>query len=233
MNRVSSAVQPIVSNSTFEAVRLFMSIYESLNIPIISTTRTFKFYREALFDGLDESVLSRQLGGKVLVDIGCGLTPYSSDSMFQWCRRNEIDFYAVDPKLTQGFKLGLFDSFKSIASGAPAALDQNIGGMDKAIGSYSNNLDFGDNSVDIIVSCWLVFSWLRSEKAILDSFVEFDRVLKPGGEIRLYPTPFWDNLKKSYPSINSLLEKYTVEQRFKMNIKLLPFYSTTLTKAFV
>ena len=49
------------------------------------------------------------LRGKVIVDVGCGLTPYLADSMFQACRREGIEFYGIDPKIGQGFRFGAFD----------------------------------------------------------------------------------------------------------------------------
>ena len=39
----------------------------------------------------------KSLEGKRVIDVGCGYTPYSDDSMFQACGDAGIDFYGIEP----------------------------------------------------------------------------------------------------------------------------------------
>ena len=230
MDRQLYALQ---ARMTFLIMHANLTLYEKLNIPVISTTRPFDFYRRVLFNNQTEEQLKQTLTGKVLVDIGCGLTPFVEDSMFQWCRRQGIDFYGVDPKLKGGFKFGLFDRIKSRITGAKSAPDPDIAGQEKTIATYANALPFEDNSVDEILSCWLIFSWIRRDYLLSDIFSEFNRVLKPGGNIRLFPTPHIRQIRRQYPRLNAALEGYATEQSFLFSADILslpPAFATRFSK---
>ena len=225
--------QSHLSRLTFGVMKRSLSVYESFDLPVISTTRPFEFYRMALFDNDSETKLKLQLQGQTLIDIGCGLTPYIEDSMYQWCRHHAIPFYAVDPKIKEGFKFGKLDRLKSLATGAKTKPNPNIGGLDKTIAAFANDLPFEDQSIDQILCCWLLFAWIRSEESLLDIFSEFDRILKPGGCIRLFPTPHWEQLSKLYPDLYATLSDYEKNQRFMFRYDLgsvPPSYRTLLTK---
>lgn len=225
--------QDTLAKITFHVMHTTMAAYDRFNIPVISTTRPLRFYRKALFKGISKQQLKKELKNKTLVDIGCGLTPFIEDSMFQWCRRHGIDFYGVDPKVKDGFKFGIFDRVKSFATGARTTPNPDIAGLDKTIATYANELPFDDNSVDIILSCWLVFSWIRDEALLSEVFTEFDRILKPGGTLRIFPTGHIDQLKSKYPSLNSILSNYDVEQTFMASAdigSIPPAFASIFTK---
>ena len=211
---MNSKYQEALAGITFQIMHAGMALYGTFNIPVISTTRPLRFYRRVLFDNQSKEQLQQNLQGKVLVDIGCGLTPFIEDSMFQWCRRQGIDFYGVDPKVKDGFKFGTFDRLKSRATGARTVPNPAIGGLEKTIATYANELPFEDNSVDIILSCWLVLSWIRDDALLHATFREFDRVLKPGGSIRIFPTGSVIQLQQKYPQLWQILKHYDIEQRF-------------------
>lgn len=223
----------VLSRLTFRIMHAGMALYSTFNIPVISTTRPLRFYQKTLFDGQSKEQLEQQLKGKVLVDIGCGLTPFIEDSMFQWCRRHGITFYGVDPKVKDGFRFGLFDRLKSRATGARTMPDPGIAGLDKTIATYADNLPFDDNSVDIILSCWLVLSWIRDDTMLLNTFREFDRVLKPGGSIRVFPTDSIEQLEKQYPLAWQQIRHFHISQRFIGSAdiaNLPPAFSSCFTK---
>jgi len=228
-----SAVQAAISNFNFSAMFLSLRLYERLGLPVISTARPFSFYRKTFFDNRSEASILNELDGKTLVDIGCGLTPFTEDSMFQVCRRNGISFYGVDPKLSQGFKFGAFDALKSLVTGATSLPKADMPGLEKAIAGYADSLIFEDSSVDYVLCSWLLFAWIQDPALIGKIFTEFDRILKPGGQISIYPTPHWKHVKQKYPELAGTFDTYQVRQKFSVEIKAasLPFsYVTHLVK---
>ncbi|MCG8672958.1 MAG: class I SAM-dependent methyltransferase [Pseudomonadales bacterium] len=232
---MSSTLQRLLSHITFGVMYPSLNLYESMNIPVISTTRPLQFYRKTLFNNLPEETLAKELQAQTIIDIGCGLTPFIEDSMYQWCQRQGIDFYAVDPKVKNGFKFGTFDRIKSYATGAKTTPNPNIGGLDKTIASYANDLPLENQSVDIVISCWLIFSWLRSDAILKEVFKEFDRVLKPGGSIRIFPTPDLEQLNRKFPGLATQLESdgYEIKQKFFMTGNLAsvpPSFATFFVK---
>ncbi|HET8707264.1 MAG TPA: hypothetical protein VFM46_13255, partial [Pseudomonadales bacterium] len=137
-----SGYQAALSDISFGAMKVNLKLYERLHLPVISTARPFSFYRKIFFDNCPEPTLLENLRGKRVVDIGCGLTPFTEDSMFQVCRRNGVDFYGVDPKLATGFKFGFFDRAKSVATGATSFPKPNMPGLEKALPTYADDLPF-------------------------------------------------------------------------------------------
>ncbi len=231
--RMNNKYQEALTRLTFQIMHASMALYGKFNIPVISTTRPLRFYRRALFDNQSKQQLHKDLQGKVLVDVGCGLTPFIEDSMFQWCRRHGIDFYGVDPKVKDGFKFGVFDRLKSMATGARTIPNPAIAGLDKTIATYANELPFEDQSVDIILSCWLVLSWIHDDDLLHNIFQEFDRILKPGGSIRIFPTGSVAQLQQKYPQLWQILKHYQIEQRFMVSADIgsvPPAYTTRFSK---
>ncbi|HVK98359.1 MAG TPA: class I SAM-dependent methyltransferase [Dongiaceae bacterium] len=222
-----------LSNVLFNGLSSTIKLYDKLGLRVISTARPFSFYRKVFFNNRSEVAILADLRGKTVVDIGCGLTPFTEDSMFQACRRHGIAFYGVDPKLKQGFKFGMVDSLWSTFTGARNAPRENMPGQDKAIGTYADQLPFDDASVDIVLSSWLLFVWLQDPKVLAAIFTEFDRVLKPGGRISFYPSMRWQDMTTKYPFLLDVLKGYRSEQQFWTYVRTssLPFaYTIHLTK---
>ncbi len=228
-----SRYQAILSDISFNVMGANLKLFEALHLPVISTARPFAFYRKIFFDNHSEQEVLESLVGKRVIDIGCGLTPFTEDSMFQVCRRNGIDFYGVDPKLEKGFKFGIFDRLKSIATGAASMPRADMPGQEKAIAAFADNLPFNDKSVDIILSSWLLFAWIQDEDLLVKIFSEFDRILKPGGKISFYPTMHWNSIEAKYPRLGEKLGKYQKHQRFSIGINpgsMPPTFVTHLIK---
>ena len=230
---ITTALKSGLSHLTFRVMYTSMAAYESLNIPAISTARPFSFYRNAFFSNETETNVLNELNGQKLIDIGCGLTPFTDDSMFQACRREGIEFYGIDPKVNDGFRFGIFDRLKSVATGSRSVPNARNAGLEKAIPAYANDLPFENESVDMILSCWLIMSWIRSDDLLADIFQELDRILKPGGSIRLFPTNEWGRVASQNPQLATVLECYEVEQRFMLGANLAsapPAYTTRFIK---
>ena len=226
-----------VEDTLTEASFVFLrgsSFISALNIPVISTGRPFSFYRTVLFGGRSEAEVLAELRGKVVVDVGCGLTPYLADSMFQVCRREGIEFYGIDPKIGQGFRFGAFDTLKSLATGAKHVPNPNAPGLERAKAAFADNLPFADASVDVILSNFLLGAWIHDEETLAKIYTEFLRVLKPGGAVHLYPQPKWVPEHRHRPAFLACMRRFDVRQEFRMGRldfwTYPPAYVTVMTK---
>ncbi len=207
--------QKTLSFLGFSAMTSSLKLIDTFNLPVISTARPFRFYREVFFEGRGEQDVLQSLRGNTVVDVGCGLTPYTEDSLFQTCRRAGIDCWGVDPKLQQGFRFGTWDALKARATGARSLPRADMPGQEKAVGAYANDMPFEDGSVDLILSSWLLFAWIRDEDILLAIFREFDRVLRAGGDVRFFPSMHYGDLARHYPRLAERLSRYRVEQTFQ------------------
>ncbi|OGH20647.1 MAG: hypothetical protein A3D74_03500 [Candidatus Levybacteria bacterium RIFCSPHIGHO2_02_FULL_37_13] len=82
-----------------------------------------------------------------------------------------------------------------------AAFEQAIPHNDLAplVAGMAYKLPFRNDSFDLAVSFTAIPMWLKTEDEMRDSFQEIDRVLKPGGEARLYPPfhqIFWEDYQQ-------------------------------------
>lgn len=225
--------QVALSDISFKVMGANLRLFKAMHLPVISTARPFEFYRKVFFEDACQADVLSSLASKRVVDIGCGLTPFTEDSMFQVCRRSGVDFYGIDPKLADGFKFGLFDRLKSVATGATSMPRADMPGQEKAIAAFADNLPFADQSVDLILSCWLLFAWIQDETLLVRIFTEFDRVLVPRGHISLFPTMGWPSVERRYPSLAKLLASYQVSQRFLVGVNpssMPPTFVTRLVK---
>ena len=226
-------LQSAISRLNFEAMSLNLKLFDQLGLPVISTARPFSFYRKIFFDNRSETEVLRSLHGKTVVDVGCGLTPYTADSMFQACHRHDVSFFGIDPKLEDGFKFGPFDAAKAIMTGATHLPKPDMPGLNKAIAAYADALPFENGEVDLVLSSWLLFAWIQDPLLLEKIFREFDRVLKPGGRVSLYPTLHWQHIRQKYPQMAEVVKHYRREQQFSVYVRSgsLPFsYITHLCK---
>lgn len=223
-----------LAGATFKAAKRLTNVYHRLSLPVISTGRSFRCYRQIFFDSQSAASVLDELQGQCILDIGCGLTPFVSDSMFQACHHAGIDFYGVDPKLAGGFKFGLFDRAKIRATGG-GKMNREAPGREHRIGAMADALPFDDGSVDTILSCYLLFAWINDEAALEAIFREFDRVLKPGARIMIFPAPHYDPTAIQRPGLRQLLDTFVIEQRFFSGLvpatRFPPAYRLVLRKA--
>jgi SAM-dependent methyltransferase len=230
---IEDKIQPALVNMTFRGFNNMASVYNFFSLPVISTGRSFAYYRKIFFSKQCPRNVLSSLADKKIVDIGCGLTPYVSNSMFQACHKAGVEFYGVDPKLAAGFKFGLFDRAKIRAVGG-GGMNKDAPGLKRCIGTFANDLPFEDKSVDLFLSCYVLFVWISDEEILESIFSEFLRVLKPGGEVRIYPAPYYckDEIKK--PGLRALMQQFEVKQQFSTNLALIgkypPAYMRTMIK---
>ena len=231
---IDSVFNPTLAFLTNIVMLFITAAKEKFAFPVISTGRKFAYYRKTFFDSKSETEVLDSLKGKKIVDIGCGLTPYITESMFQECRKNDIDFYGVDPKLEEGFKFGPFDKFKVMIIGGSGSIDPNAQGLEKGIATLADDLPFEDKSTDLILSCFLIYAWINDEAVLESIFREFHRILKPGGQVKIYPTPYKTSLKTKTAGFKDIMSDFDIEQKFTglqlRPITYPPSYMTTYTK---
>jgi len=226
-------VQPALANMTFRVVDSFTRASNRLLLPVISTGRPFAYYRKIFFDNKPGSTVLRELQGQCILDIGCGLTPYVSDSMFQACHNAGVEFYGIDPKLAEGFKLGPFDRAKIMATGS-GKINRDAPGLEKGIATLADDLPFDDESVDLILSCYVLLAWIGDEDNLESIFREFHRVLKPGGKVKIFPAPDYDAGRIRLSGLERVMRGFDVKQEFFSSIlhmtQFPPAYMRTMLK---
>lgn len=225
-------IHPALADATFAVVRAQTRIANRLQLPAISTGRPFAFYRRVFFQGRRAEDVLAELQGRVIADVGCGLTPFVPDSMFQACHAAGIEFFAVDPKLGEGFRLGRFDRLKTLVNRG-ATPDPLAPGAERRIAALAGSLPFDAGSLDLILSSWFLFVWLDHGRTLDDVFRELIRVLRPGGELRVYPTPRWSERRIDLQLWNTVAGAFDVDQVFFGSpdlANLAPGYMTRFTK---
>jgi SAM-dependent methyltransferase len=173
------------------------------------------------------------LQGKKVVDIGCGYSPYSEESMFRACYNEGIEFYGVDPIIERSITFSPKNVLLARLTGATGSYDVNAPGLERAISANTNHLPFSDNTIDMILSCWFIPIWIDTEEELLADFSEIYRILKIGGTISLYPLPDWNSFTIKNPQLTLLLDKFEFSQRFiyePFNLIYPPTNRLTLTK---
>ena len=228
-------LQSTLSALTFHGMKANARLYEYFSLPVISTGRSFAYYRKIFFGNRSQREVLKTLEGKRVVDVGCGLTPYVSDSMFQICRKQGIDFFGVDPKFADGFRLRRLDVAKIRAVGGRGKISPQAPGLEKCIGAHADDLPFEDGSIDLILSNFLLYAWIQDETILENVYREFHRVLNDGGEVRIYPVPDLDTDKTRNSGLREVMEKFDITQRFSarwLNLaKYPPAYMMTMKKA--
>ena len=201
---------------------------------MLHTARTFSYYRKVFYQGLSDAAVLHSLRGKRIVDVGCGYTPYASDSMFRACHDAGVEFYGVDPLIGTDIKFGFKERALARATGGNADFNIEPPGLSKALPAGAQDLPFDDQSVDQILCSYLLFVWIEDEDVLADIFSEFLRVLKPGGLVKLYPLYEWRLLRFKNQRLKENLANFEIEQRFVhggADLRVTPSMLTEMTKA--
>ena len=227
-------LQSTLSALTFRSLKANADFYELFSLPVISTGRSFAYYRKIFFGNRSQREVLRALVGKRVVDVGCGLTPYVSDSMFQICRKQGIEFFGVDPKFSEGFRLSPVDVARIRVVGGRGRICPNAPGLENCLGATADDLPFDDGSIDTILSNFLLYAWIQDEQILESIYREFHRVLNRGGEVRIYPTPELDLEGIQNSGLREVMNEFEITQRFSarwLNLgKYPPAYIMTMRK---
>lgn len=231
---LETRLQPKLSALTFRGLKANADFYERLSLPVISTGRSFAYYRKIFFGNRSAKEVLKALQGKCVIDVGCGLTPYVSDSMFQVCHRKGIEFYGVDPKFSDGVRLRPWDIATIRAVGGRGRISSRSPGLEKCLDASADDIPLEDGSVDLILSNFLLYAWIQDEDLLTGIFREFHRLLGEGGDVRIYPAPYFDIDKIKHADLQSIMQQFDIRQRFCakwLNLgQYPPAYITTMRK---
>lgn len=213
-NLFDQAIGRPLANRSYRAMSRAIKGMQRAGLSMVHTARPFAFYRTAFYGGQSAPQLLASLRGTRIVDVGCGYTPYAPDSMFQACAKAGIEFYGADPLLAAAPRPGVRERLVSAASGGSGRFMAQPRGMKRALGASGQSLPFDTGTIDEVLSSYLLFVWIRDEPTLADIFGELHRILRPGGRIKLFPTPEWHYLAPRDGELSALLSQFTVSQTF-------------------
>jgi SAM-dependent methyltransferase len=242
-NRVAAMSTPLASmtdrlgaplaDTSFAVMHHALGGMRLLGVDILHTARSFATYRRMFYGNRPAAAVLASLAGKRVVDLACGYTPYAPDSMFQACRAAGIDFYGVDPVLSDPLTAGVSDRLLARWTGGSGEFLSAPPGLERALDATAESLPFADGCVDEMLCGFLLWVWLRDERVLADVFDEAARVLRPGGSMKLFPLPRWRWLRPREPALREALDCFDVSQRFvrgHRRSRTLSAMSTTLVR---
>ncbi|MEM8497953.1 MAG: class I SAM-dependent methyltransferase [Pseudomonadota bacterium] len=183
-------------------------------IGMMHTARPFSYYRKVFYSGQSSNKVIRALQGKRVVDVGCGYTPYATDSMFRACHDANIEFFGVDPLIQKDITFSVRARILARATGGRGRFSTSAPGIERAISTTADDMPFDDSSVDEILCSYLLFVWIEDEQVLADILDEFLRVLKPGGVAKIFPQQTWRQYEFSNPRLDALLSEFDLLQTF-------------------
>ena len=186
-----------------EQERIFMERYpdlvkylvindlEEIPKPNISVTaRTIDLYRDHLYpDCQSDKEFLGKLKNKRMLDVGCGYNPLYDTSLIQVVNGNKKEF-------------------NSQVTGCDI--------IDMKMPNYSKSSIYTMNftHVDTILINNLMYFWINKPKDLLRAYKNLYKLLKPGGEIRVFPV-----YMNSYHQNNDELKKFINDHFFVRMIK--------------
>ena len=231
--RLDKRVGGPIADTSFAMMRGYIHSAQRLGVRMMHTARPFAYYRKVFYRGHSRARVIRSLHGKRIVDVGCGYTPYASDSMFRACHDAGVEFYGVDPLIGTDVRFGIREWALARATGGRGLFNAAAPGLSRALPATAQNLPFDDQSVDEILCSYLMFVWIEEEAALADIFEEFSRVLKQGGQIKLYPLHQWSYMRFSDQRLSAVLSNFKIEQAFVhggLDARIMPSLLTRMTK---
>jgi SAM-dependent methyltransferase len=223
-----------IANMSFAMMHRYVRSVQRRGVAMLHTARTFSYYRKVFYQGQADAKVLHGLQGKRIVDVGCGYTPYASDSMFRACHDAGIEFYGIDPLIGTDIKFGIKERVLARATGGSGNFSSKAPGLSKALPAGAQDLPFENQSVDEILCSYLLFVWIEDEEVLADIFDEFLRVLKPAGLVKLYPLYEWRLMRFKNQRLKSILANFAIEQTFVhggADLRVTPSMLTEMTKA--
>jgi SAM-dependent methyltransferase len=222
-----------IANISFALMRGYLRSAQRRGVGMMHTARPFSHYRKVFYQGQSRAEVLTSLTGKRVVDVGCGYTPYAEDSMFRACHEAGIEFYGVDPLIGTDIKFGLKERALARATGGRGIFNPEAPGLSRALNASAQELPFDDQSIDEILCSYLMFVWIEDEAVLADILEEFLRVLKTGGQVKLYPLHEWRFMRFKNRRLLEALANFSIEQVFAhggQDLRVMPSLLTELTK---
>ena len=221
------------AQASYLFIRGEVAVGRFIGMSKLSTSRSFDLYRQIFFDRRPAKDVLESIREEVIVDVGCGYTPYFSDSMFQACEAEGIAFYGVDPVLAKEMRSTWYHRFVARATGSVGRFLPHPPGLSRTLGVYAHEIPLETGSVDRILASMSLFIWIDNGEILAGIFEEFARLLKPGGQIHIYPQPPWRFFRWRNPRLIQALEAFDVTQTFVFTTRPIsapPAYRTILTR---
>lgn len=162
---------------------------------IPSTARDADYYRKTLYSEcktVDEML--EKLRGQCVVDVGSGLThenPYSLINVAAREKDKDVLFLGVEPRVGSKKGFSAYDRLVMLALSKILSKKDtkrsDTPGKKYAIAGEVPGLALPDESVDTVLSNYLIGYWVVHPKELMPMFREFERILRVGGEVRLHP----------------------------------------------
>ena len=222
-----------VANMSFAMMQTYLRSAQRRGVDMMHTARPFALYSKMFYRSQPRPAVLKSLEGKRIIDVGCGYTPYAEDSMFRACHIAGIEFYGVDPLIGTDIKFGFRERALARATGGSGLFNNHPPGLSKALSASAQELPFDDQSVDEILSSYLLFVWIEDEKVLADILGEFQRVLKPGGRIKLFPLYDWRLMRFKNKRLKNVLANFKIVQTFVhggRDWRVMPSMLTEMTK---
>lgn len=233
LRRLEQGLGRPIANASFAMMQIYLKSAQRRGVGMMHTARPFDHYRKVFFRGQSRSSVLRSLQGTQVIDVGCGYTPYTPDSMFRACHDAGVDFYAVDPLLGTNITFGFRERALARVTGGSGNFNPDAPGLEKALPASAQELPFEDASIDQILCSYLLFVWIDDEEVLADILGEFLRVLKPGGLIKLYPLYEWRFMRFKNARLKSTLDQLQIDQTFvhgQGDMRVMPSMLTEMTK---
>lgn len=219
-----------IANASFVMMQHYIRSMQKNGVGMMHTARSFDSYRKVFYRNRPRSTVLSQLQDKRIVDVGCGYTPYAGDSMFRACHQAGIEFYGVDPLVSDDIHFGFKERILARATGGRGDFRTDPPGIERALCATAQALPFEEQSVDEILCSYLLFVWIEDEETLADIFEEFQRVLKPGGVVKLFPLHEWQWLHFDSSRLNTLLQDFRINQTFILGGPISRVMSSMLTE---
>ncbi len=131
------------------------------------TNRSFESYLRGL------QLVEQDLAGKMILDIGAGGRGFAKGAEEEVINASIV---SLDPHYAN---MGVYESI-IMRDSTPQVDSLTVAGK-------GESLPFADNSFDLIVANYSMPFYTQSKLQVKEYFEELKRVVKPGGEIRIFP----------------------------------------------
>jgi len=167
------------------------------------------------------------LKGKLVIDIGSGMTHKNPYSLINLIARNDskntgVNFIGIEPKVNND-KFSMVDRIRFSINNFLRILHRQIQnknihkdtpGEKNIIPAKAEELPFNKEVADIILSDFLVGYWIKEPDQILKILNEFCGTLKSNGQIRLYPITKFGNKFLENPQVKEFIDdNFTTERK--------------------
>lgn len=146
---------------------------------------------------------------QTVVDLGTGTQQELAKGLLSE-GYDRLQVISIDPALALSEET---DLTRFLPEEIPIRLEGRYHAEKGTLAALAQSLPFPDESVDAILALYSVPRWLKTNGEIVQSLAEMIRIVKKGGEIRIYPVQKTKNLG----AVSSYLEgRHDIEPNFRL-----------------